>query len=253
VGPPQEFYKAALMYLAYTPVEELPAEEKYILATDMALASATGEDIFNFGEVIATPILQALQGTPNQWLHDLVLALNKGSIDEFNSIVDANREQYFAQPSLAGRNEEVKKKIVLLALLNIAFERSSHDRIISFADIATRTRIPLDQVEWVLMRAMSLGLIKGSMDQVDQIVSITWVQPRVLDKQQLSVLSQQLEGWTARVKSTLVSVEDAGKNEHAHTITFFTHSPHTYDSSCTSQIISYTHRHSPLPNILFFT
>jgi 26S proteasome regulatory subunit N9 len=65
------------MLLAYTPVEELSQETQYKLATDMALASITDEDIFNFGEVIATPILKALEGTPNEWLRDLVVALNR--------------------------------------------------------------------------------------------------------------------------------------------------------------------------------
>jgi hypothetical protein len=48
------------------------------------------------------------------------------------------------------------------------------------------------------MRAMSLGLIKGSMDEVDQSINISWVQPRVLDKGQLSVLSAQLDTWSER-------------------------------------------------------
>jgi hypothetical protein len=55
---------------------------------------------------------------------------------------------------------------VLLCLLNIAFERPSHDRTISFAVIAAKTRIPIEQVEWVCMRAMSLGLLRGSIDEV---------------------------------------------------------------------------------------
>ena len=37
------------MYLAYTPLEDLPPADIYALATDMALASVTGDDIFNFG------------------------------------------------------------------------------------------------------------------------------------------------------------------------------------------------------------
>lgn len=207
-GPPQEFYKAALMFLAYTPIEDLSQERKYILATDMALASITGEDIFNFGEVIATPILSVLKDTPNQWIHDLVFALNQGDIDAFNSIVDVHREKYMAQPALASRQENVKQKVVLLSLMNIAFERPSHDRLIAFADIASRTRIPIDQVEWVLMRAMSLGLLKGLIDEVEQVVSISWVQPRVLDKDQIALMVKQLEGWTERVRTTLHAVED---------------------------------------------
>jgi 26S proteasome regulatory subunit N9 len=146
VGPPQEFYKSALMFLAYTPIEDLTKEQAYILATDMALASVTGADIFNFGEVIATPILGVLKGTPNAWLEDLVMAMHKGDIDSFNATVDAHRTQYFAQPSLSSNHELVKKKVVLLSLLNIAFERPSHDRTVAFEDIASRTRIPVDQV-----------------------------------------------------------------------------------------------------------
>jgi hypothetical protein len=54
------------------------------------------------------------------------------------------------------------------------------------------------QVEWVLMRAMSLGLIKGIIDGVEEVVNVTWVQPRVLDKDQLNLLHDQLGAWTER-------------------------------------------------------
>jgi len=208
VGPPQDFYKSALMFLAYTPVDKLPLAQKYMLATDMALASITGEDIFNFGEVIATPILNCLEGTPNEWLRILVFALNKGDIDGFNTIVDTYSKQYFAQPFLAAKHEFVKKKIVLLSLMNIAFEKHSHDRTLTFTLIAARTKIPIDQVEWVLMKAMSLGLIKGNIDEVEQTVNITWVQPRVLDKEQLGLVREQIDDWTKRVKSAVSTMKD---------------------------------------------
>ena len=35
------------------------------------------------------------------------------------------------------------------------------------------------------MKALSLGLVKGSIDQVDKKVHMTWVQPRVLDRNQV--------------------------------------------------------------------
>lgn len=35
------------------------------------------------------------------------------------------------------------------------------------------------------MKALSVGLIKGNIDEVDQKVQMTWVQPRVLDVQQV--------------------------------------------------------------------
>lgn len=48
------------------------------------------------------------------------------------------------------------------------------------------------------MRAMSLGLIKGRMDQVVDKIDVTWVQPRVLDKEQLKLLKSQMESWTEK-------------------------------------------------------
>jgi len=35
------------------------------------------------------------------------------------------------------------------------------------------------------MKALSVGLVKGSIDEVDKRVHMTWVQPRVLDLQQV--------------------------------------------------------------------
>lgn len=127
---------------------------------------------------IATPVLQFLHGTPNQWLQELIVAFNQGDINAFNTIVDVQRDAYFAQVALANRHEFVKQKVVLLSLMNMVFERPAHERNIPFAEIAQRTQLPQDQVEWLVMRAMSLHLIEGTMDQVDETLHVTWVQVR---------------------------------------------------------------------------
>ena len=54
------------------------------------------------------------------------------------------------------------------------------------------------KVEWIMMRAMSLGLIKGTIDEVESTFSVTWVQPRVLNLDQLGVLQTQIGDWKAR-------------------------------------------------------
>lgn len=41
------------MFLAYTPLETIPPEERFTLATDISLAALTGEGVFNFGEVVS--------------------------------------------------------------------------------------------------------------------------------------------------------------------------------------------------------
>jgi 26S proteasome regulatory subunit N9 len=53
----------------------------------------------------------------------------------------------------------------------------------------------------------SLDLIRGSLDQVDSTVDIKWVQPRVLDLQQLETLAKQFEVWSGSVGQTAEAVE----------------------------------------------
>ena len=134
------------MFLAYTNCDTLPPDERYIFATDIALAAITGDDVYNFGEVLTTPILNALQNTPNEWLFDLVVALNNGDIEKFNLCIEKNQIPYYNQLSLKLRHEFIKQKVVLLCLMNLIFERHSHDRMIHFNEIALKTKIPLDQV-----------------------------------------------------------------------------------------------------------
>ncbi|KAL7166737.1 hypothetical protein ACSBR2_037417 [Camellia fascicularis] len=56
-----EFYKSALLYLAYTSVESLSESFKLDLAFDLSLAALLRENIYNFGELLAHPIVTSGQ------------------------------------------------------------------------------------------------------------------------------------------------------------------------------------------------
>ena len=58
------------------------------------------------------------------------------------------------------------------------------------------------------MRAMSIGLIKGTIDGIAQTTSITWVRPRHMDMEQVQQLSSQLDIWSQKVKTVLNTIED---------------------------------------------
>ena len=143
------------MFLAYTSVDDLRSNEKYALATDMALAAITGDDIYNFGEVLATPILKVLKDTPNEWLLLLVESMNNGHVDHFDNVVTSYHSQYTAQPVLQDKHVKVVEKMRLLAVLQLAFERPSHSRVIAFQDISDRIKVPTNEVLNNFMRAHS--------------------------------------------------------------------------------------------------
>lgn len=200
VGPAHEFYSAGIQFLSYAALEDLRGDEKHILARDMAIAALSGEGIFHFGEVLATPILGSLAGTADEWLQHLVMAINSGDVTQFTAGVTHYAAQY---ATLAPFHEDIRWKALLLSLITLVFERPSHSRIVSFQDISARLQVPLDQVEWVVMKGMALGLIKGSIDEVAQSVQVTWIQPRVLDIAQLSAINQQLGIWTEKYVATM--------------------------------------------------
>lgn len=62
--------------------------------------------------------------------------------------------------------------------------------------------MPVHEVEHLIMKALSLKLIRGTVDQIDSTVDITWVQPRVLDERQLETLAKQFGEWTRSVGVT---------------------------------------------------
>jgi 26S proteasome regulatory subunit N9 len=199
VGPPEAFYKSALMYISYTDAGTLSPDETQALATDVSLAALTGSGVYNFGEVVATPILESLKGTKDGWLMDLMLAFANGDVNTYNGIMARSKGEVKKHSALFTRLEFVNEKIKLLALVNMVFERNAGDRNISFKEIEARAQVEGDMVEWLIMKALSLGLIKGQMDEIDQQVTVSWVMPRVLGKEQIEALGERLGEWGKKV------------------------------------------------------
>ena len=96
----------------------------------------------------------------------------------------------------------------MMSVMNLMFSKRSNDRSIEFAEIASVSRLEVSDVELLLMKALSLGLIKGRIDQVKSRMQITWVQPRVLSMDQIKQMKERLDGWTGKVKNTLLSLEN---------------------------------------------
>mmetsp|Transcript_10878 Transcript_10878/g.37897 ORF Transcript_10878/g.37897 Transcript_10878/m.37897 type:complete len:382 (-) Transcript_10878:445-1590(-) len=207
-GPASAFYQSALNFLAYTPLSSLAPDEAHALAVDMALGALVGEGVYNFGEVVQFDVLSVLKGTDDAWLGELLEALHHGDVDAFNGIVAANEAAYSSQPALVTGNDLLKKKVSLLCLMEMASTADPSDRSLSFAAIAGATQLSLDQVEWLLMEAMCLGLVKGSIDEVDQVVHVTYVRPRVLDPTQVAGVKDKVDAWAAKTKAAKEFIED---------------------------------------------
>ncbi|CAN4091010.1 unnamed protein product [Withania somnifera] len=138
-----EFYKSALLYLAYISVDSLSESFKLDLAFDLSLSALLGDNIYNFGELLAHPIITVQQ-----------------RIEQFHLSVTAER-----------------------------------------------TKLSVEDVEYLLIKSLSVHLIEGIIDQVEGTVHVSWVQPRVLGITQVKSLRDRLDNWVDKVHTALLSVE----------------------------------------------
>ncbi|CAN6240733.1 unnamed protein product [Urochloa humidicola] len=202
-----EFYKSSLLYLACTKMEALSEPFKQSLAFDLSLAALLGENIYNFGELLAHPIIHGLLGTQAEWIFHMLCAFNSGNIALYQELCKAHNSALSAQPALVQNERKLLEKINILCLMEIIFSRSSENRTIPLSAIAEQTRLSVEDVEHLLMKSLSAHLIEGIIDQVDGTVHVSWVQPRVLGIDQVKSLRDRLDSWIGKVHTTLLSVE----------------------------------------------
>ncbi|KAL7006359.1 26S proteasome regulatory subunit [Cystobasidiomycetes sp. EMM_F5] len=197
------YYKNSLLYLACVDdlERDLTKEERIGRAHDLGIAALLGPSIYNFGELLMHPILKELLGTQHEWLHSLLYAFNAGSLGKFESLLPYfDQEASLGMPILASSIDFLRPKICLMSLIDLVFRLPSSQRVaIPFSHIASSTQLRSEEVEFLIMKALSLSLIRGSIDQIDQTARITWVQPRVLGKEQIDELRVRLDDWSTKV------------------------------------------------------
>ncbi|EGD74634.1 hypothetical protein PTSG_12378 [Salpingoeca rosetta] len=202
-GVYHEFYTNALRYLGCIELDTLGPEQQVQRAFDLALAAILGKGVYNFGELLAHPILESLRSTSKEWLIDLLYAFNSGDLAKFEFL----QPQWGSDPDLKANESVMQEKIRLLALMEMVFRAPANNRRLAFDAIGDATKTPVDQVEMLVMKALSLGLVRGSLDEVDSVAVLTWVQPRVLSQQQVEAMATRFNAWTATVDQTASAME----------------------------------------------
>jgi len=199
-----EYYRFALLYLSYTPLESLDDEEKRSFAYNLGIAALVGEETYNFGDLLAHPIVDSLKGSDKEWLAQLLRTFNQGDMEGYQNLIAQYGPQLESEPQLLAKADLLKEKISILRLMEMVFERQAVDRHIPFSIISVPPEMDL---ELLVMKALSLKLIKGYIDQVEKQLVVTWVQPRVLGLEQIAKMKDRLDEWTKRVHSTLIFME----------------------------------------------
>lgn len=203
------YYRNSLLYLACVDSSELTPQEKQQRAYNLALAALVSDQIYNFGELLLHPILDAIKPPhPQAWLRELLFAFNRGDLSTFDKLSNNLSKNKILNDNRAFLHQ----KICLASLTELVFKRPPHDRAMTFQTISQETKVKSNEIEHLLMKALSLGLLKGKIDQVDGVARINWVQPKVLERTQIEGMKQRLKEWDNNVNDLGHYIEEKGRD-----------------------------------------
>jgi len=103
------------------------------------------------------------------------------------------------QDILASNSKQLEQKIRLMAFLELAFNLPKNNRVITFQKLADTCGIPLGHVEFMIMKAMALNLVKGSIDQIRAELTVSWVAPKVLENERIGTMLSKFEEWDSGI------------------------------------------------------
>ncbi|KAK8443342.1 hypothetical protein B9J08_01707 [Candidozyma auris] len=202
------FYTNGLLYLSSLD-SPLPLDQQIKFCYDLCIAALLGNKIYNFGELILHDILKVISDQSSEyfWLYNLITNLNAGNLAKFNEWLQVSMSK---SPFLAHHKTFLHQKIVIMSLLEkISTEQATNKRL-SFKSISDVTGTQIDEVELLIIKCFSLNLIKGYINQIQQVLVVTWLQPRILNLDQVKTLYNHLVEWDSRVENLAKDVHARG-------------------------------------------
>ena len=201
-----KFYNNAFQYLAYE--TKLSDEEKLNLCYKMCSAMLIGEKLYNFEELIEKDFFKLMKGSKYDWISNLILSFNSAKVDQFLSMMEQNKKNIEENDILKGKSDFLPIKIRIAALLELIFQKNKGERTLSFEEICKVCMTEEDKIEFISMKALSHGLIKGYIDQAEKKLYVNWIQPKYLGKEKIGVMKDRINAWIDKAKRVLGDLQD---------------------------------------------
>jgi len=159
--------------------------------------------MFNFAELLEKDFFKLLLGSQFEFIYYLILCFNSAKVDQFIDMMESYKNQIKNDPILSSKIEFLHMKVRVAALLELVFQKNKNERVVSYKEIHQKCHCDLDKIEFLVVKALSLGLIKGYIDEVENKVVINWVQPKFLDREKISILYDRIDGWIKKANENL--------------------------------------------------
>ena len=208
-GAFSKFYETVFLMLSYCDrCGLIPQDEEYAaIAYKTALAALLSDSVHSFGQLLTCDSLTSrLSKGGDAWLLNLVQFCNAGNVTALEAFLQTNLATINTCPELNGALPHLKRKVRLMALPHLVFNTRADSRVFTFETLASRCNVDLKSVETLLLQALALHLIEGRVDGLESKVEVTWLQPRVVDKDDIAALAARVKEWRAVAKKTAENV-----------------------------------------------
>lgn len=91
-------------------------------------------------------------------------------------------------------------KIRIMAFVEFCFNLPKGNRVVSFQTVEKCCGVPKNNVEFLVMKAMALDLVRSQIDQVSETITVNWVVPKVLSQEHYATLYEKLMEWQGKVE-----------------------------------------------------
>lgn len=161
------------------------------------------DKIYHFNEIL-----------DNQWIKTETFVNDGPENDKLEQLLEKVVSQYILDTNSSEYTKSIKdiltlnkeasnehlfgfltQKKALVNLLGLIFNENASKKNLTFSEISTKIGVQENEIELLLMKAMSLNLLQGKINQVDQLIKITWIQPRVMTGKEIMVLRDNLVQW----------------------------------------------------------
>lgn len=174
----------------------------------MCLSSLVGERMFNTSEFVEKDFFKVMSNSKYDWIYKLILSFNSAKVDQFEEMLKIYHDNINGEEILLNNYNLIKVKIRIAALMDLIFQKNKNERILNFKEIAQVCCCSMNDIEILLIKAMSLGLIKGHIDEVENKFIVNWIQPKYLDNEKITILHDRIGNWIQKSEKVLVYFQD---------------------------------------------
>ncbi|ODV85866.1 hypothetical protein CANARDRAFT_197500 [[Candida] arabinofermentans NRRL YB-2248] len=202
------FYYNSLLFLAC--IDNLDdLNNKETIVKEVCISALLGEKIYNFGEIIMHNIFKYLEIS---WLKNLLLSLNNGDLAEFQKVI-SNEDDLKQIPEVYENLVFLKQKICIMSLIELIFHKPTQNKVVKFDEILSQVNLlkNYNEVEHLIIKCASLGLIKCLINEVESEVEVSWIQPRIMTIEQIQGMKDKLVIWNEKVSDLNNYMSEAGQ------------------------------------------